>query len=325
MKAIVYIHYGPSEVLKIKDIIEPIANDNQVLIKTYATTVNRTDCATIKAKPFFMRVVTGLFRPKKQTPGTEFSGTIEAIGKNISDINVGDRVFGLDDQCAMSHAEYLIIEQDKLVTIPQGISFEQAAASSEGTHYAYNFINKLNLQKGQKVLVNGATGGIGSAAVQLLNYFEVKVVATCAGKNAELVKALGADRVIDYTKDDFTQDADKYDCVFDTVGKSSFFKCKKLLKPGGVYISSDLGFMAQNLFLPLLTPLLGPFLQRKKTIFPMPVDVKGSLHLIRDLMEQGKFNAVIDRIYSFEEIIDAYKYVEKGHKKGNVVINVCSD
>ena len=180
----------------------------------------------------------------------------------------------------------------------------------------------MSLEKGQKVLVNGATGAIGSAAVQLLKYFDVHVTAVCATKNIELVKSLGANRVIDYTKDDFTKDETKYNFVFDTVGKSSFFKCKHLLQPGGVYISSDLGYMAQNLFLPLITPFIKAIIGNKKTIFPMPTDIRGSIVLIKRLIELGKFKAVIDRKYPLEQIVEAYRYVEKGQKTGNVVITV---
>lgn len=216
----------------------------------------------------------------------------------------------------------MTISEDKSITIPKNITYEQAAASTEGAHYAYNFINKVDLKKGQKILVNGATGAIGSAAVQLLQYFDVNVTAVCDTKNIELVKSLGADKVIDYTKEDFTKDNQKYDFIFDTVGKSSFFKCKKLLQPGGVYISSDLGYMAQNIFLPLLTPIIKPMLGNKKTIFPTPTDVRGSILLIKKLIEDGKFKAVIDRKFPLEQIVEAYRYVEKGEKTGNVVITV---
>ena len=200
------------------------------------------------------------------------------------------------------------------------MTYEQAAASFEGAHYAYNFINKINLEKGQHVIVNGSTGAIGSAAVQLLKYFEVNVTAVCATKNIELVKSLGADRVIDYTKDDFTKDGKKYNYVFDAVGKSSFFKCRQLLKPGGIYISTDLGYMAQNIFLPFITPLIKSLMGNKKTVFPMPVDIKGSLALDKKLVEQGDFKAVIDREYPLEKSTEAYRYVEKGKKKGNMVL-----
>jgi NADPH:quinone reductase-like Zn-dependent oxidoreductase len=324
MKSVIYTKYGPPEVLQLKEVAKPTPKDDEVLVKVYATTVNRTDSATIRAIPFFARIVTGLFKPKKQTPGTEFAGKIEEIGKKATSLKVGDRVFGFDDQGSGAHAQYLKISEDNAVTIPANISYEQAAASSEGAHYAYNMINKVNLKSGNKALVNGATGAIGSAAVQLLKYFDVYVTAVCNTKNIELVKSLGADRVIDYTKEDFTKDEEKYNFVFDAVGKSSFAKCKLLLQPDGIYSSSDLGYMAQNIFLPIITPITSnlPGQSGKKTIFPMPVDVRGSLLLIKKLIEEGKFKTVIDRSYSFEEIVEAYRYVGKGQKTGNVIINV---
>jgi NADPH:quinone reductase-like Zn-dependent oxidoreductase len=323
--ALIYTQYGPPDVLQLKEIDRPTPGDNEVLIKVHATTVNRTDNATIKAIPFFARVITGLFKPKRQTPGTEFSGTVEATGKHVASLKVGERVFGFNDQGSSSHAEYLTIAEKYVLTIPDNINFEQAAASCEGAHYAYNFINKVELKKGQNVLVNGATGAIGSAAVQLLHYFELNITAVCATENVDLVKSLGANRVIDYTKQDFTKDEQQYHYVFDTVGKSSFFKCRQLLLPGGIYISSDLGYMSQNIFLPLITPIIKPLLGNTKTVVPFPIDIRRSLELIKKLMAEGKFMPLIDRAYPLEQIIEAYRYVEKGHKKGNVVITVKHD
>ena len=317
MKAIVCTKYGSPDALQLKEVEKPTPKDNEVLVSIHASTVNRTDCATLRAKPFISRFFTGLFKPNNSIPGTEFAGKIEAIGKNVKAFNAGDKVFGFNDSGLGSHAQYITLSEDKaLATIPKDLTYEQAAASTEGAHYAYNFINKVKLKSGHKVLVNGASGGIGSAAVQLLKYFGADITAVCNTKNLELVKSLGANRVIDYTKEDFTKDNQKYHFVFDTVGKSSFPKCKPLLQRGGVYISSELGWMAQNLFFALVTPITGG----KKVIFPYPTDLKGSVLLIRKLIEQGKFNAVIDRKYTFEEIADAFRYVEKGQKTGNVVI-----
>lgn len=321
MKAIVYTKYGSPKVLHLIEVAQPVALDDEILVRVHATTVNRTDCATVRAKPFFMRMVTGLLAPQKKIPGTEFAGEIAAVGDRVSSLKVGDRVFGFDDEGLESYAQYMAIEEDKVIKIPDNLSYEQAAPSFEGAHYAYNFINKVELKPGQNVLVNGATGAIGSAAVQLLKYFGSKVTAVCSTDNINLVESLGADRVIDYTKDDFTQDKQKYSAVFDTVGKSSFFECRHLLKPGGVYISSDLGFMWQNLFLPLVTPVVEPIVG-SKTIFPTPKDIKGSMFLIKTLLEKGQFKAVIDRKFPLEQIVEAYKYVEQGHKHGNVVITV---
>ncbi|MQY77488.1 MAG: zinc-binding dehydrogenase [Spirochaeta sp.] len=319
MKAVVCTKYGSPDVLKIKEMEKPAPRQDEVLIKIYAATVNRTDCATLRAAPFIARFFTGLIKPNKQILGTEFAGQIEAVGKKVVSFKAGDKVFGFNETGLGAHAEYMIIPEDKaLSTMPENITYEQAAASSEGAHYAYNFINKVDLKSHHKVLVNGASGGIGSAAVQLVRYFGANVTAVCNTKNIELVQSLGADEVIDYTKEDFTRKDQKYNFVFDAVGKSSFAKCKPLLQPGGVYISSELGYMAQNLFFALITPLIG----NKKVIFPLPVDCRGSLHLVKKLIEAGKFKAVIDRKYPLEQIVEAYKYVEKGQKTGNVVITV---
>ena len=319
MKAIVYTKYGSPAVLALKEIEKPVIKDNEILIKVKATTVNRTDCAMLRAKPFIMRFLTGFFKPKNPILGTEFAGEVEAVGAAVVSFKKGDKVFGFDDVGLSAYAEYMTIAADKaLTTIPENISYEQAAASCEGAHYAYNMINKVNLTSGQKVLVNGASGGIGSAAVQLLKYFGADVVAVCNTKNIELVKGLGADRVIDYLTTDFTKDDQKYDFIFDTVGKSSFTQCKPLLNAGGAYISSELGWMAQNIFYALVTPLMGS----KKVIFPIPKDIKASILLIKKLIEEQKFKTVIDRKYPLEQIADAFRYVETGQKTGNVVISL---
>ena len=322
MKAIVSTKYGPPDILEIREVEKPTPQDNDVLIKIHATTVNRTDCATLRAKPFFARFFTGLFKPKNPILGTEFAGEIIAVGKNVTSFKVGDKVFGFNDTDFGTQAQYMTISEDKALTkIPKDLTYEEAAPSSEGAHYAINFINKVKLESGQKVLINGATGAIGSAAVQLLKYHGACITATCRSKDIELVKSLGSDKVIDYTKEDFTKDDQKYSIVFDTVGKSSFAKCKPLLQPGGVYISSDLGYMSQNLFLPLITRIIG----NKKVKFPLPTDTRGSVLFVRKLIEEGKFKAVIDRRYPLEEIVEAYKYVETGQKSGNVVITVAHD
>ncbi|MBC8046481.1 MAG: NAD(P)-dependent alcohol dehydrogenase [Fimbriimonadaceae bacterium] len=317
MKAAVYEKYGSPSVLKIKKVEKPTPKDNEVLIRVYATTVNRTDCAMLRAKPFIMRFLTGLLKPNKPILGTDFAGQIEAVGKDVVLFKAGDKVFGFDDNGLSSHAQYMKFSEDKgLTTIPNNITYEQAAASLEGAHYAYNAINKLSLKSGQKVLVNGATGAIGSAAVQLLKYFGANVTAVCNKKNIELVKSIGADKVIDYTKEDFTRSNEKYNFVFDAVGKSSFAKCKSLLESGGVYISSELGPLIQNPFLALFTSIIG----NKKVIFPIPTNCLRSVLFIKKLIEEGKFKAVIDRRYSLEDIAEAYRFVEKGEKTGNVVI-----
>lgn len=325
MKAIVYRKYGSPDVLKLEEVEKPKPKDDEVLVRVKATTVNRTDCANLSAKPFIMRFSLGLFKPNNPILGTEFAGDIEAIGKAVSSFNVGDKVFGFEDGGLSSYAEYMVISEDKaLTTMPKDITYEQAAACIEGAHYAYNFINKVDLKSGRKVLVNGASGGIGSSTVQLLKYFGADVTAVCNTKNIELVKSLGASRVIDYTAVDFTKNNEKYDYVFDSVGKSSFGKCKPLLKYGGVYISSELGWMVQNLFFALITAIFGsiPGQAGKKVKFPYPPNIKRTVLFIKKLIEEGKFKSVIDRSYPLEQIAEAFRYVAKGQKTGNVVITI---
>ena len=328
MKAIVYTNYGPPDVLHLKEVKTPVPGDSEILVKVMASTVNRTDCANLTAKPFIMRFGLGLLKPKNPIPGTEFAGDVEAVGKAVTSFKVGDKVFGFDDGVLSSYAEYLTISEDKgLAVMPEDYSYEQAAASSEGTHYAYNFINKVDMKPGRKVLVNGASGGIGSAAVQLLKYYDAEITAVCNTKNVELIKSLGANRVIDYLMEDFTKDKQRYDYVFDTVGKSSFGKCKSLLKPGGVYISSELGWMVQNLFYAIVSAIFGsmPGQEGKKVKFPYPPNIKRSVLFIKKLIEEGKFKTVIDRTYPLDKIADAFTYVLKGQKTGNVVIRINDD
>ncbi len=319
MKAVICDKYGPPGLLQLREVDKPVPNDNEVLIKVHAATVNRTDCAAIRAIPFFTRIVTGLFKPKKKITGTEFAGEIEALGSNVTLFRIGDRVYGFNETGSGSHAEYMTIsEVGALTTIDGEMTYEQAAASTEGAYYAYNFVNKVNLKTGQKVLVNGAAGAIGSAAVQLLKHFGASITAVCRLENFELVRSLGADELIDYTREDFTEGDQVYSFIFDTVGKSSFFKCRHLLEPGGVYISSELGCMAQNLFLTLTTPIFGG----KKVRFPLPTDCRGTVHFVKKLIEEREFKAVIDGVYPLEQIIEAFEYVETGQKTGNVVISM---
>ena len=325
MKAIIYTKYGPPDVLELKEVEKPTPKANELLIKVRATTVNRTDCANLKAKPFIMRIMLGLFKPKNQIMGTEFAGDIEEVGGEVTSFKAGDKVFGFEDGVISSYAEYMVIADDKAVAMmPEEMSYEQAAACIEGFHYAYNLINKTKLKSGDKALVNGAAGGIGSATTQLLNYFGAEITAVCKTKDIELVKSLGAGKVIDYTTDDFTKDADQYDYVFDSVGKSTFGLSKYIMKPGATYISSELGPNGENILFSLTTGMLGslPGQNGKKVKFPYPPDIMRSILLLKKLIAEGKYKSVIDRSYPLEEIADAFRYVETGEKTGNVVINV---
>jgi NADPH:quinone reductase-like Zn-dependent oxidoreductase len=319
MKSAIHKKYGSPQVLEIAEITKPEPADDEVLINVFAATVNRTDCAMLRAKPFIMRFFTGLFRPANQISGTDFAGTIEAVGKNVDSFKIGDRVFGFDDAGLSSHAQYLCISEKKaMTTIPDNFSFKEAAATIEGAHYAYNFINKIDLKPGEKVLVNGATGAIGSAAVQLLKYYNASVTAVCRQKDTALVQSLGAQKVIDYTLEDFTLSEEKFNYIFDTAGKSRFTFCRPLLLPGGAYISSEPGPMAENLFMALAKPLMGS----KKVIFPVPSKPLETLILVKKLIEEGMFKAVIDKTYALEEIIDAFEYVQSGQKIGSVILSM---
>ena len=319
MKAIIYTHYGPPEVLHLKEVPKPTPKDNELLIKVNASTVNRTDCGFLRGKPFIVRFFSGLLKPKKKTLGTEFAGEIEAIGKDITSFKQGDKVFGFNDMKFGAHAEYLIMEEnDPLATMPENKTFNEAAPITEGALYALSDIRAAKIQSGQKILINGTTGAIGSAAVQLIKFFGAEVTAVCDTKNIELVKLLGANEVIDYTKQDFTKINKTFDVVFDAIGKSSFGKCKPLLKKGGIYISTDLGEMSQNPFLALVTPFFG----NKKVLFPLPKITKEDVIFLKELVENDKYKPVIDRFYNLDQIIDAFRYVETGQKIGNVIITI---
>jgi NADPH:quinone reductase-like Zn-dependent oxidoreductase len=321
MKAAVHTRYGPPEVVRISEIEKPAVKDHEVLVKVHATTVNRTDCGLRAAKPFIYRFFIGLTRPRMTVLGNEFAGVVEAVGGGVTTIEVGDRVFGFSGTSFGAHAEYLAIPEDGLIaTMPADLTFEQAAPGTEGSQYALSMIRTAKVQGGQDVLVNGATGAIGSAAVQLLKSLGAHVTAVCGTDNLELVKGLGADRVIDYTAEDFTKDEQRYDAVLDAVGKSSFGRCRRLLKPRGTFLSSDLGPLSQNPFLALVTPLFGG----RKVRFPIPTqrDRAMVMRFLKELIESGAFMPLIDRRYPLDEIVEAYRYVETGQKLGNVVIIV---
>jgi NADPH:quinone reductase-like Zn-dependent oxidoreductase len=319
MKAAVHTRYGPPDVVRIVEVDKPAAKDNEVLVKVHATTVNRTDSGLRAAKPFINRFFTGLRRPRVTVLGNEFAGEVEAAGRGVRSFAVGDRVFGYNGTRFGAHAEYLAMPEDgSLATMPTNLTYEQAAASTEGSHYALSLIRKAKIHSGQDVLVYGATGAIGSAAVQLLKGLGAEVTAVCGPEHVELVRGLGADRVIDYTAEDFTRDTQTYDVVLDAVGKSSFGRCKRLLKPAGIYLSSDLGPLSQNPILALITPLL----RGKKVMFPIPRDNQEMVRYFKELLESGEFKPLIDRRYRLDEIVEAYRYVETGQKVGNVVISV---
>jgi NADPH:quinone reductase-like Zn-dependent oxidoreductase len=319
MRAAVCTRYGPPEVVVISELEKPPNGDGGLLVKIYATTVNRTDCAYRAAKPFFMRFLTGVIRPRSKVMGTEFAGVVEAVGSGVTSFVVGDKVFGYNEGRFGAHAEYISIPEDgSVATMPANVTYQQAAPSTEGSHYALTHIRAAKIHSGQDILVYGATGAIGSAAVQLLKSLGANVTAVCGTDHVELVRSLGADKVIDYTAEDFTKDDQRYDVILDSVGKSSFSQCKRLLKPRGIYISSELGPLAQNPFRALIGPLHGG----KKVMFPIPKHDQLLVRHVRKLIESGQFRPVIDRTYPLDQIVEAYRYVEAGQKTGNVVISL---
>jgi NADPH:quinone reductase-like Zn-dependent oxidoreductase len=319
MKAVVYDHYGPPEVLEIKQVDKPIPKNDEILIKIHATTVNRTDTEFRSAKYFVSRLVTGLVKPRKAIAGSEFAGNIVEVGADVQAFQVGDKVFGFEDVRSGAHAEYMSeAANGSVAKMPEGFSYQSMAPAAEGATYAISVIRAAGVKKGQKVLVYGASGAIGSAAVQILKYLGTEVIAVCGTKNIKIVKNLGADKVIDFEKEDFTRITDNFDLIFDAVGKSSYGACKKLLAPKGIYYSTELGVGGQNPLLAIWFALTGS----RKVIFPISKINKEKVEYIKQLMETGAYKPLIDRTYQLDEIIEATKYVETGQKIGSVVIEV---
>lgn len=319
MRAIINTQYGPPEIGQLMEVDKPVPKDNEMLIKVYASTVNRTDCNFRSAEHFISRFWSGLVKPKIKTLGCEFAGEIEAVGKEVKSFKAGDKVFGYNDKKFGGHADYMTLREDEAVTtMPPKLTYEEAAPITEGAHYALCNLRAAKVVSGQHVLVYGATGAIGSAAVQLLKHFGARVTAVCNTKNMELVQLLGADTVIDYTREEFTKTDQLFDFVFDAVGKSSFGQCKPILTKKGIYISTELGKNAENIFLALSTPLA----RGKKVLFPIPSITKEDVTFLKELVASGRYTPVIDRCYKLEQIIEAYRYVETGQKTGNVVITL---
>ena len=289
-----------------------------MLVKIHATTVTRTDCGIRAGKPFFIRFFFGLRRPKQRILGTELAGEVEAVGAAVSEFAVGDHVFGSTSAFRSgAHAEFICMrESAPLAHKPAGMTFEEAAAVTDGAILALMCLEAAHIRKGQRILVYGASGSIGTAGVQLAKYFEADVTAVCNTKNVELVRSLGADRVIDYTQEDFTKNGETYDVIFDAVGKHSFSRCRGSLKRGGAYVATD-GF--RNLFLALWTSRIGD----KKVLFPIPPHyTKKNVLFLKELIEAGKYRAVIDRCYPLEDVVEATRYVETEQKTGNVVLTI---
>ena len=326
MKAIICTKYGPPDVLQLEEVEKPIPRDNEVLIRIFATTVTSGDMRIRSAKfpPLFwlpMRIFMGFRGPRKKILGMEFAGKIETVGKDVKIFKIGDQVFGSSYPKLGAHAEYLSLPEDVvLATKPANATYEEAAAVFFGGHTALHFLRKGNIQEGQSVLIYGASGAIGTASVQLARYFGAEVTGVCSTANLELVRSLGADKVIDYTEEDFTKSGDIYDIIFDTVGMSPFSGSVRSLKEKGFYLRAvhmELSAMLHGLWTGLTS--------NKKVIGGEAGEKTEDLIFLRELLEAGKLKPVIDRTYPLEQIAEAHGYVEKGHKKGNVVITVGHD
>jgi len=318
MKAVVYERYGPPEVQRLEDVDRPVPKADEVLVKIHASTVNRTDCGVRQGKPFLVRLFFGLRRPKQRILGTELAGEVAAVGAAVTEFVVGDEVFGSTAAFKSgTHAEFICMrESDPLAHKPAGMTFEDAAAVSDGAILALMCLQSVPQQAGQAILVYGASGSIGTAGVQLAKHFGANVTGVCSTRNVALVKSLGVDSVIDYTKEDFTRNGQTYDVIFDAVGKHSFSRCRDSLKRGGAYVATD-GF--RNLFLQLWTSRIGD----KKVVFPIPPHyTKQNVLFLKDLIEAGKYRPVVDRCYPLKDVVEATRYVETEQKTGNVVLTV---
>lgn len=322
MKAAVNKKYGPPSNIKIVEVDKPQPAATDVLVKIQYSSVNRTDSGFLRAKPFVIRFFTGFTKPKYLTVGCEFSGVVDEVGSDVKRFRPGDKVFGFDDQDFGGYAEYKVIDENKMIaTVPKNVTQEQAAVALEGAHYALFYIYKIPKSKNTKVFVNGATGAIGSAGVQLLKAHGYYVEASSTTSEINTVKKLGADKVIDWQKQDVMDVASKCDVYFDAVGKSTFKEARKILNAGGLYMSSELGPYGQNPALAIINPIQKIFTKRS-VCFPIPKTRLKEANIIRKYLENGSFMPLIDRGYEITDIQKAFDYVESGQKVGNVSVKI---
>ena len=324
MKAIVCTKYGPPDVLQLKEVVKPVPKNNEVLIKVYATTVTSSD---VRIRSFTYptwfrlpgRLMFGFRRPRKTIPGDEYAGIVESVGRDVMTFKEGDQVFGMSTSFGLggSNAEYICVSEDKgLALKPSNVTYEEAAAVPFGGMTALGFLKQANIVSGQKVLIYGASGSVGTYAVQIAKHFGAEVTGVCSTANLEMVKSLGADKVIDYTSEDFTKNGQTYDVIFDTVMKTSFSYCKNSLEVKGAFLTVDW---------PLLQALLAPMTGSKKVVFGFGSTKTEDLVFLKELIETEEIRPFIDRSYPLEQVVEAHRYVETGHKKGNVVITVGHD
>jgi NADPH:quinone reductase-like Zn-dependent oxidoreductase len=316
MRAVVHERYGPPEVLEVKEVDRPVSADDDVLVRVHASSVTRSDTGLRSTEYFFTRAITGLRRPKRTIAGTELAGVVEEVGPAVTEFHVGDEVFGVGSG---ANAEYVCVrEGGVLARKPESLSFEEAAGVADGALLALTCMSAAFPLEGKRIVVYGASGSIGTAAVQLAKHFGAHVTAVCNGKNVELVRSLGADEVIDYEREDFTRNGKTYDVVFDAVGKHSFRRCRRSLERGGLYVTADLGFLYHVPLLHLLTRWRG----MKKAKLGIGTYRKKDLLLLKELIDAGKYRPVIDRTYPLDDVVEATRYVESRQKTGNVVLTV---
>jgi NADPH:quinone reductase-like Zn-dependent oxidoreductase len=318
MKAATNTRYGGPEVVDVRGAAKPAPNDTELLIRVHATTVNRTDCGMRTPYPFFARPFIGLLKPNLNVLGLDFAGEVEGVGAKVTSFEPGDKVFGLSPETYGAHAEYLCApESGPIATLPAGVGFEEAAPI-EGAWYADTILRAFGIGPGDEILIYGASGAIGTAAVQLAKSYGATVSAVCASPHVELAESIGADRVINYESQDFTAIGETFDFVLDAVGKSSYFRCRRLLKPNGIFSATDLGPWGQVALLAIWSSIIGS----RRVLFPLPKASKAFVEFLKARIEAGEYRAVIDRRYALDEIVEAYRYVETGQKVGNVVIDV---
>jgi NADPH:quinone reductase-like Zn-dependent oxidoreductase len=316
MRAVIHDRYGPPHVLRLEDVERPAPRPGQVLVRVRATTVNRTDCHRRAAEPFVWRLIAGVRRPRRQILGSELAGQVMVVGPGVTEFAVGDQVFGLSPWALGAHAEFICLPASGLIApMPAGAGFAEAAAVCDGGLNALAALRRARLAKGQEILVYGASGSIGTAAVQLARHFGADVTAVCSTKDVETLRSIGANRVIDYTTDDFTKNGQAYDVIYDAVGKESFRRCKGSLKPGGIYLATD-GWRNVG------RSMLGSRTRYKRVVFPLGEYAQKDVVFLKQLIETGEYAAVIDRTYPLEQAAEAARYVETQQKTGNVVLVV---
>ncbi len=318
MRAVVHDRYGPPEVLRVGEVERPVPKEDEVLVRVHASTVTRGDAMGVRSDEYrFTRIFTGIRRPRRTITGTEFAGLIEEVGAAVTEFRVGDEVFGIEGG---ANAEYVTARgSGAIAQKPTGLTFEEAAAVPDGSLLALTCLRPADPLRGKNVLVYGAAGSIGTAAVQLLaHHFEAEVTAVCDTKDVELVRSLGAQDVLDRFHEDFTSNGETFDVIFDAVGKHSFRRCRRSLKPGGIYVTVDLGFMYHVPLLALVTRFVG----NRRARVGIGRYRKNGLLLIKELVDTGKYRPVIDRTYALDEVVEATRYVESGQKTGNVVLRV---